>query len=136
MEWLAIPGIMLGLTLVAVGITALLSYDDAWTVIMGLAMLMLLLFTTLICGTSHYGDRGNVRHAESFYDNIIMPHIVEEYDDYVVVDSAQAAIWQAGDNNLSEYNALLKSRRHWETVPLWSTVTYAPPERLKYVQVR
>lgn len=133
MEWLAIPGIMLGLAALLLVLAYWWPSDAAWCT--GLAVLVVMLFVLLICGARHYADIGKVRTAESYYDNIIAPHVVHEGCDYVVVDNVQSAVWQAGEFNLSWYNAFLKSRRYWDSVPLWNTVTVAPPDRLKYVRI-
>lgn len=140
MEWLQISGVIIGLMAI-VGVVLWFLMDGRDRMDMALFMslttfVLVLVFGFGAAGLAYYTSKGNARHAESYYDNLIAPNIVAEYEDYVVVDSDQAALWQAGRSNLSTYNAYLKSRRYWDGVPIIGSLTYAPPEHLKYVRVQ
>jgi len=93
------------------------------------------LVTLIGCPVNYYSQRTEALRAESYYQQTIMPHVIEEADSYVVVDSLQAGIWQAGEMNVATYNAYLKDRRYWDGVPIIGTVVYGPPDYLKYVRI-
>jgi len=138
MEWLLIPGIFL----VAAVISGVIDWvksrphfdHGAWVVMMALCIILCIL-SILSCSISYYVTRNDALRAEAYYEQIVTPAIVEEYENYVVVDSTQTAIWQAGEMNLSNYNAYLKSMRYWDGVPVIGTCVYGPPDCLKFVRV-
>ena len=144
MEWLIIPGILLA----SGGLIILIAWkiEDWWPMsiadkIMGkvgyLGILIGVLFiaSTIVCPVHYYSTRTDALKAEAYYQQIALPQMVEEHDNYIVVDSAQAGIWQAGEWNMARYNGYLKSTRYWDSIPIIGTAIYGPPEYLKYVRV-
>lgn len=139
MSWLAIPAIFALIT-IAAGIVAKRALEKDWSATWPMAMQVGLVGATVIsfltCAIYYYTGLGNVREARAYYENIIEPNIVEESDDCVTVSSVNAAVWQAGDYNVSTYNGWLARSRYWNSIPLIGTTVYDPPADLKYVRVK
>lgn len=133
MESLIIPGILGGAALICYFI-----FRNSWDfdiipfIAGGIAVI-----TLIICPIVWAGYRNAAIEAQSYYENIVDPHIIEEYEDYVIVGTDIApAIWQAGESNLAIYNGYLKSARYWDSVPIIGSVVYPPPSELKFVRVQ
>ena len=101
----------------------------AGLVIMGI----ILLIAIVGCPAQYLTCRSQVLELEAYYTYVIQPNIVEENAEYVVVDGFEAAIWQAGEMNLSTYNAGLRVLRYWDSIPIVGSTVYSPPTYLKYV---
>jgi len=141
MEWLIIPGIVVGLVALLFGIGTVLNIKTNWgmdTLFIASIVFGLIAFLVAItaCPITYYSTRTDALRMEAYYEQIITPAIVEEYDDYVVVNSTETAIWQAGEMNLAEYNAYLQSTRYWDGVPIIGSAVFGPPEHLKFVRVQ
>ena len=133
MESLLIPGILVGATVLCWRILRH-SYDWDWLyIIVGVLMVGSLFCCPVIWASS----KNAAIEAQSYYANIVQPHVIEEHQDYVIVGTEIApAIWQAGASNLPEYNAYLRSTRYWDSIPIIGSVVYPPPKELKYVRVQ
>ncbi len=84
----------------------------------------------------YFGDRSVSWAVAEYYEAVILPNIVEETEDFVVVSNLEAGIWQAGDHNIYDYNAYLKTNRYWQDVAIIQTWVYPAPEHLKYVRIQ
>ena len=141
MEWLIIPGIVVGLVVLLFGIGIAIGVKTNWDMdTFFIASIIFSLFafmvTIVACPITYYSTRTDALRMEAYYEQIITPAIVEEYDDYVVVNSTETAIWQAGEMNLAGYNAYLQSTRYWDGVPVIGSAVFGPPEQLKFVRVQ
>ena len=140
MEWIMVPIVVIG---ACVGITWFLhrSFDCDWwqndfLVIGVIASLVIGVASVVIAPISYYGGWDESNQWSAYYDNVISPHIVDSGSDYVVIDSMQTGIWQAGERNVSEYNAYIMSNRKWDDVPFIGLMVYRCPDRLKYVRIQ
>ncbi len=97
---------------------------------------LITLFSWIGCPIQYYSSRSEAWVAQQYYESVITPNIIEEHEDYVVVDNMQAAIWQAGGVNLMEYNSYLVKTRYWQDTLIGKTFTYRVPEHLKYVRIK
>lgn len=133
MESLIIPGILGAITVVC-----FIFLRNSWDFdIVPWLLLILTICAFICCLTSWTLYRADAIEAEAYYENIVQPHIVQEYDEYVVVGTDIApAIWQAGESNLATYNGYLKSTRYWDSIPVIGTIIYPPPDKLKFVRVQ
>ena len=144
MESLIIPGIIGGI----IGIFFLTVYlltrychfckgDDTLVIIGAVFLLEAFVLALIACPLiRNVESQSDAITAETYYTNIIEPHIISEFPDYVVVDSSVApAIWQSGDYNLADYNSYLATMRYWDSVPIIGSVIYPPPSNLKFVKV-
>jgi len=145
MESLIIPGIM-------ASIVALLSLvkriwhciarmDTETEEAMSLTQIVLvvLIFIALIvCPISrNVSSRDDAIIAQSYYTNLVQPHIIEEFGDYVVVSSGVSpAMWQSGAYNLAAYNSYLATARYWNDLPLIGSMIYPPSSELRFVRVQ
>ena len=142
MECLLIPLIIMPVMVIYWGITEEIiqkrrrqcswySWDGqmAGLVIMGI----ILLIAIMGCPAQYLASRSQVLALEAYYTYVAQPNIVEESAEYVVVDNSDAAIWQAGEMNLSTYNAGLRVLRYWDSIPIAGSTVYPPPAYLKYV---
>lgn len=137
MEWLLIPGIILGIMVIWIVIIKLLQPCVVPVIVEVLTMFMVVV-TVLTCITvplAYLKQRGDVAALLNYYENIIQPNIVDVQNDYVVISNNNAAIWQAGDMNLSSYNSSITQRRYWISVPVIGSAVYSVPVELKFVRV-
>lgn len=134
MEWLIIPGIIAGLAIALYVLAAWLGADDGLIAIAIVGGIVVVLSLSL-CPTFYYGSRNAALRAEAYYEHIVLPHVVAQEESYVVVHNIETAIWQAGEQNLTSYNAYLRSTRYWDSIPVINTAVYKPPEHLKYVRI-
>ena len=139
MEWLLIPITIMGLCVVC-AILAHIFFDTTYSndfLILGTLITIGITLTAMIFSCASYYDGWDEANMwSSYYDNIIFPHIVAEFDDYVVVTSLESGVWQAGDRNLSDYNSYLRSYSEWDDVPFLGLAVYSPPTHLKHVQIQ
>ena len=138
MESLIIPGIIGGITGIYFLIWHLRRFYNEDLCDLGKIILVgVLILSLFICPPiRNLASRSDAIAAEAYYTNIVEPHIVAEFPDYVVVDSSIApAIWQSGDDNLAVYNSYLATMRYWDSVPIIGSVIYPPPSNLKFVKV-
>jgi len=94
-----------------------------------------LLIAVIVCPANYYETRNTAWGAEQYYEQIILPNVVAEGEDYVVVENIEAAVWQAGDYTVYNYNSYLVTTKHWQQVPIIGTCIYPVPEHLKYVRI-
>lgn len=133
MEWMLIPLICLAglaITLLLAGI----SDSDAVQVLF-LVAVSLFILSLLCCPITYYSSANDVREAETYYREFIAPNIVEEHEDYVLISNHDAALWQAGTANLSNYNSYITSNRYWDSIPLIGTCVAVLPDYCKYARV-
>lgn len=133
MECLIIPSII-----VVLGGIFILVYkihgSDGWGI--GIIAMAIFFLTAIIgCPVEYLQSRNKAWQAEEYYNNIAYPSMVQEASGYIVVDNAQAAVWQAGDFNIYGFNSYLRTTRYWDSVPLIGTCVYTPPEYLKYIRI-
>lgn len=134
--WLLIPGIILGV--VGLGILLVMrsgGKDSDAAAVIYVVGACFLLFSLIVCPCQYYSLRNEALRAETYYQQIALPHAVAEYEDYIEVLSPEAGLWQAGDMNLPNYNAYLRTTRYWDSVPIIGSVVFGPPEYLKFVRV-
>ncbi|MDY6957644.1 MAG: hypothetical protein SVK08_00670 [Halobacteriota archaeon] len=93
-------------------------------------------FAVIIPPENYYGGWDEANRWSAYYHNIVEPCVVEEHDDYVVISSIEAAIWQSGERNLSEYNAYIVSNRKWDDLPIIGWAVYRCPDELKLVRIQ
>lgn len=147
MEWLVIPGICLGLALIALVILLMLEsqildsrHENDLLAFLSVGMIIICtvagVITLILCPTHYYSTRNSALRAEAYYEYVAKPAMVEEHSEYIVISNPESAIWQAGTLNLSSYNAYLESTRYWDSVPIIGTAVYCPPEYLKFIEVR
>lgn len=140
MESLIIPGIIAGILGILLLIRKFTKSYDARDIIefINFFLIAALILALMICPTlRNIVSRGDAIVAQSYYTNIVEPHIVAEFDEYVVVDSEIApAVWQAGDFNLSEYNSYLATNYYWDANPIIGSLVYPAPSELKFVRVQ
>ena len=141
MEWVLIPLTLFGATAVCVamcclsergGIFGPLVLFVAPAVLLGLSGFV----AVFAVPWSYYDEWAEANGWEGYYTYVVAPHIVEEYDDYVVVDSSETMMWQAGGRNVGTYNAYLRENREWNDVPWFKWGCYDAPASLKYVRIQ
>ena len=94
------------------------------------------LLALISCPINYLGTRDEAWQAEQYYESLILPNVIEEGVDYVVVDNITAGVWQSGEFNIYGYNSYVRVTRHWQEVPIISSVIYPVPEQLKYVRIK
>ena len=136
MESLIIPGLFAVVVLILV--LAQIKKENGFLEILTFIVITLAIGALIVCPLiRNLASRGDAIRAQSYYENIIEPHIIEEFEGYVVVDSDIApAIWQSGDYNLSTYNSYLKSTRYWDSIVILGSMVYPPPKELKFARVQ
>lgn len=140
MESLIMPGILWGVCLILFLIWKLHDKQDLidsnwglpFVIVCGVAFVMSI---AAPC-TRNINSKNDAITATAYYEYIIQPLVVEEYKDYVIVDSFQGAIWQAGDLNLVAYNSYLQVKRHWDKNLIIGSFIYPVPEHLKLVKIK
>jgi len=142
MECLIIPGIIAGVIGILFAIGQWLEHRKRYydTDNLGIVFWTCIGFLVLALVACPLGrqvfSRPEALTAQSYYENVITPNIVEEYDTYVVVGDAVTGIWQAGDYNVAKYNSYLKTTSYWDAVPIIGSVVYPVPDKLKFVIVK
>jgi len=129
MECLIIPGIIAGV----VGILFVIYETSSFMKLICLSPLVLAL---IICPAARICSKISALVAQSYYEYIVTPNIVEEYDTYVIVGDAVVGIWQAGGYNVAEYNGYIKSTSYLDAIPILGSVVYPVPSELKFVIVK
>lgn len=138
MEWLVISvaASVLGLFLIAMGKIwegpNVISLFASAAYVIGA---LIIAISWLVSPLAYYSSRNEALEAEAYYENILRPAMVEEHQDYIVVDSLQGAIWQSGDQNLPSYNSYLRSNRYWDQNGFWGKLVYPAPAHLKPARV-
>jgi len=135
MESLIIPGIILGLAVACFLVST--REDSGLFGIAGKVLVLVFLFSFFLCPLYRQTISRNAElQAQAYYESVIAPNVVEEYDDIVVVAPNLVALWQAGGYNLSAYNAYLQKNRYWDSIPIIGSVIYPAPPTLKLVHVQ
>lgn len=132
--FMIIPGTLLGIGLLFLGL-AVWKGSEGWWVASGVFGFFLLM-AFIVCPVQYLSSRNEAWKAEQYYENLVLPNVVEETDSYVVVDNIEAGVWQSGEFNLYSYNSYVRVTRHWQDVPIISSIVYPVPEQLKYVKVK
>lgn len=135
MHTLIIPAIILVVTIPFIILSIRNGWDDPWPSLPTIILIGCLVMTLVLCPCLYLGSRSKAWKAEIYYEQIISPNIIEEGQDYVVVENIEAGIWQAGDNTVVSYNNYLRVTRHWQHVPIVNSTIYPVPEHLKYVRI-
>lgn len=133
MEWMWIPGVLI----VAVVALALLGvrYEQDGLKLLAAVVGVATFIAVLIAPSEYYSNRDDALRYAAYYDNVVVPLVTEEHDDYVVIDSFKAGTWNEGVVVLQEYNAYLAVNRYWDQHWLWGTLIYPAPDYLKPVRV-
>lgn len=138
MEWMWIPGVLTAAALFALVIADLRRPDGSFGILDCVSFILCAMaLTAWIASPIIYevDGRNDALAYAAYYDNVILPLVTEEHDDYVVIDSFKAGTWNEGVIVLQEYNAYLAVNRYWDQHWLWGTFVYPAPDYLKPVRV-
>lgn len=140
MEWLLVPIVVVGLCVLISWFTYWVFNRNQWEsdflVVETIVSIVTGVVIILMAPCVYYDGWDESNRWSAYYDNVISPHIIDSGDDYVVVDSMQSGVWQAGELNVSEYNAYIMSNRKWDEVPFIGLMVYRCPDRLKYARAQ
>ncbi len=109
--------------------------EDKWLVI-AIISGIIFLFSAFLCPGNYLITRNDAWRVEQYYESVILPNVVEETDNYVIVSSLEAGVWQAGEFNLYSYNSYVRTTLYWQEVPVIGWHIYPVPEHLKYVKIQ
>lgn len=144
MECLLIPLVIFGIGLVLTiplawkGISSRYGSEDwgtaAW--ICGILCGVILIISLLTCPINYASTKADLVRMQAYYDHVIMPHVVEETSEYVVVEGLETALWQAGDYTIASYNKELAGKRYWDSFAIIGSAVATPPDSLKLIRVK
>ena len=136
MSWIIIPAFFFILILIGLILYNKLNEPD-WAFLIVIVSSFAFIIAIISCPIQYYGDRSKSWAMQQYYESIVQPNIIEEYEDYVVVDDLTSGVWQAGgETTLYDYNAYLVTNRHWQTNIITKTIVYPAPKELKYVRIK
>ena len=137
MEWIfpiIIMGVIAGVSFLSIRriYEAGALYD---TVSTAFVIFILIFFCSMVVSPAVYcSSRNSSLKAEAYWDSI-QNCVVEKHDDYVVVDSLHAGVWQSGGYNINSYNQYIKTNKYWDSKPVAQWFIYPVPDKLKYIRI-
>lgn len=136
MQTLIIPAIIL-IPFIVFLILAIRDRFDGVGRSLGAIMFGMIFVVSLIgCPVQYFTSRNIAWQSEQYYEQIILPNVVEEGNGFVVVENIEAGVWQAGDSNVYDFNSYIVTTRYWQEIPIINSVIFPVPEQLKYVRVQ
>jgi hypothetical protein len=102
--------------------------------VVAIIFLLILFGSMIVSPTAYYSNKNDSLKAEAYWESI-QNCVVEKHDDYVVVDSLHAGVWQSGGYNINSYNQYIKTNKYWDSKPIAQWFIYPVPDKLRYIRI-